>query len=588
MISAWVLRSLIAGVLVCGAAIAADRVAAWYRTPRRWIWVVAMAVSVVVPAVAYFAPGVMPAFGIEAARSAQFGQSVVVPLDANLAPVPLASAEDAFALPPVRWPVTAIAWLICTLALGAVVFAVTRRLRHLRVRAAASVIDGFAVRVTESFGPAVVGLRHPEIVVPRWIMDVPDADRHLMLSHEREHIDGGDQWLLAGAALGVVAMPWNVLLWWQYARLRFVVEADCDARVLARGADARAYGRTLLRAALPHPMSMLAPVWGAKGGELAQRIHAMTAPAPRSRTLRALPMVLVTAGLVAIACDVTQPDPAVRAESATSEATDALAEPTATLIGDTIGFFSLRSGHVRITGYTREQMPARVRLTQGGGKLRLVSESVVLRTVGDSVIELITPAVLRVEAAQYALVVEAIEIGTEVEIAGTAPLGFGSPQAGSARGPAPMLNFTKPHVPLESGAPVGFSDQSALVPDVVVAAPGTIELYSATSTPEWVRVTFGEGVSQITMKSGRVHTLSDGKKILEVETPATLKLSSDEYFVRFEPLRRGAILRAAAVNNLGARFRGQYPVPFVLCGTVGYATVRGADGGQDTAADCRR
>ena len=44
----------------------------------------------------------------------------------------------------------------------------------------------------------------------------------------------------------LVCTPWNVPLWWQFRRLRYAIEVDCDASVLRSGGDARQYGETLL------------------------------------------------------------------------------------------------------------------------------------------------------------------------------------------------------------------------------------------------------------------------------------------------------------------------------------------------------
>jgi lipopolysaccharide transport protein LptA len=44
----------------------------------------------------------------------------------------------------------------------------------------------------------------------------------------------------------LVAMPWNVPLWWQLRRLRFAIEVDCDARVLKSGHDVGIYGEALI------------------------------------------------------------------------------------------------------------------------------------------------------------------------------------------------------------------------------------------------------------------------------------------------------------------------------------------------------
>ncbi|UUZ52386.1 hypothetical protein LP419_22985 [Massilia sp. H-1] len=42
-----------------------------------------------------------------------------------------------------------------------------------------------------------------------------------------------DPQLLGLALLVLVAMPWNLPMWWQLRRLRHAIEVDCDARVLA-------------------------------------------------------------------------------------------------------------------------------------------------------------------------------------------------------------------------------------------------------------------------------------------------------------------------------------------------------------------
>jgi len=52
--------------------------------------------------------------------------------------------------------------------------------------------------------------------------------------------------LLAIAILLIVAMPWNLPLWWQLRRLRFAIEMDCDARVLKGGHDVSRYGEALI------------------------------------------------------------------------------------------------------------------------------------------------------------------------------------------------------------------------------------------------------------------------------------------------------------------------------------------------------
>jgi TonB family protein len=103
------------------------------------------------------------------------------------------------------------------------------------------------VLVSADTGPAVVGWIHGRIVVPEWV--VRDADpsvRRMILQHETEHIVAGDPRMLAFALVCVALVPWSPAAWWQLRRLRLAMEVDCDARVLARRADVRAYGELLL------------------------------------------------------------------------------------------------------------------------------------------------------------------------------------------------------------------------------------------------------------------------------------------------------------------------------------------------------
>src|SRR5581483_4580876 len=52
--------------------------------------------------------------------------------------------------------------------------------------------------------------------------------------------------LLMATQLMVAVAPWNLPLWWQLRRFRFVVEVDCDRRVLKKGLDPVTYGEALL------------------------------------------------------------------------------------------------------------------------------------------------------------------------------------------------------------------------------------------------------------------------------------------------------------------------------------------------------
>ncbi|HTP38100.1 MAG TPA: M56 family metallopeptidase [Steroidobacteraceae bacterium] len=107
-------------------------------------------------------------------------------------------------------------------------------------------VMGNEVLISQDTGPALLGALRPRIVVPRWYLEEPAATQVLIMQHEQQHISGRDPLLLWGAVLVVVALPWNLPLWWQLRRLRLAIELDCDARVLRAGADAGRYGEVLL------------------------------------------------------------------------------------------------------------------------------------------------------------------------------------------------------------------------------------------------------------------------------------------------------------------------------------------------------
>ncbi|HEX7240868.1 MAG TPA: M56 family metallopeptidase [Longimicrobiaceae bacterium] len=226
-------------------------------------------------------------------------------MDAATGPLAAAPAADAVAWWRDLSTVLGLAWLASSLAvLGAVAWTY-RRLRAVRAGSVPMELDGTAVRVAERTGPAVVGLLRPAVVVPRWTLDLPAEERSLILLHEREHVAHGDPWLLFLGTLAVAAMPWSLPLWWQHRRLRSATEADCDARVLARGANRRDYGRVLIRTAGCAPvLPLLGPAWGDSTSQLERRIMTMTAKRPTHRLLRSLPLLALAAGVIVAACDV--------------------------------------------------------------------------------------------------------------------------------------------------------------------------------------------------------------------------------------------------------------------------------------------
>ena len=303
MTAAWAVRAIAAALLLGVAAEGLERVAAWSRLPRRWSWATAMRLSLLLPFASLVAPTLIPARGFVPDDLLQTGSSVTtVPLarSPTVAAVPVLTAGEILQL---LWAGTSAAMLLA-LALGYV------RLRRVRDRADARVVDSVPVRVVERAGPAAVGLLHPTVLLPRWVMSLPPEERAVIVRHEGEHVRAGDPWLLAVSALAVAAMPWNPALWWQLRRLRLAVETDCDARVLAGGGiGAAQYGDVLIRGAQRGAFSaVLSPGWTGRASHLERRILTMTSTRPSHPLRLSLPIAGLSLAAVLAACAVTQPN----------------------------------------------------------------------------------------------------------------------------------------------------------------------------------------------------------------------------------------------------------------------------------------
>lgn len=198
------------------------------------------------------------------------------------------------------------AWLAASAILALSLLATQRRLRR-RLRVCASrIVDGEQVLVSSDFGPAVVGLVRPQIVLPEWALAMRETDRRVIVAHETEHRQAHDPLLAAVALIVAVALPWNAALWWQLRRLRLAIEIDCDRRVVSRhGHDPHAYGMLLLatRERASRVTPVMAMAMAAMRSGLGRRVEALVDGRPRAavRRLSALAAaVVLTAGIVSM------------------------------------------------------------------------------------------------------------------------------------------------------------------------------------------------------------------------------------------------------------------------------------------------
>jgi TonB family protein len=268
----WTLYVLVISALFGVGALLLERAARLLRGPGRWGWIVALVGSVLVPFWSLF----------------------------DVTPAPAVTGFPVLSLPGltvggssgVTFDVTGYAAGVWAVLSGIVLILLASSFVALR-RAARGweerVCEETPVWVSETLGPAVLGLTRQRIVVPRWVLTLPEESRRLLLLHEREHARAGDARLVVLAYLAAVAFPWNPVVWWQVGRLRHAIEMDCDARVLRRGGSIRSYGALLLtvggrRSGQP----LLAAAFGERSTRLEQRIRTLLEHTNPRRCLRGL------------------------------------------------------------------------------------------------------------------------------------------------------------------------------------------------------------------------------------------------------------------------------------------------------------
>lgn len=113
-------------------------------------------------------------------------------------------------------------------------------------------------------GPLLLGVWRARLVLPRsFRRDYDQAERRLVLAHERIHAERGD--LLANAACALLqCLAWcNPLIHVAAARFRLDQELSCDETVLRRHGQAGTYAKAMLKTQLAAQGLPLACQWQA-------------------------------------------------------------------------------------------------------------------------------------------------------------------------------------------------------------------------------------------------------------------------------------------------------------------------------------
>lgn len=198
--------------------------------------------------------------------------------------------------------------------------------------------------ISPSVGPATLGLVSPRIVIPHWSTELPTEELDLILTHESEHVRTRDPLLLAAGLLGVVACPWNPVVWWQIRRLKGAIEVDCDRRVLRRGVAADQYGQLLVRLGMRGTTAPFAlPTIGGPISQLERRLKIMLKSRQGGSLTAAIAAMAAGVMLVAGACTTDAPVGANMAVQNQSPAAEA-ARP------EVVPIWIDRSGQVHVNG----------------------------------------------------------------------------------------------------------------------------------------------------------------------------------------------------------------------------------------------
>jgi len=244
----WMLYVMFVSVCLGGAALAAEHAERIRRGSTRWLWIVSITASLVIPATIASVSIQLPRISNIVSPAAS--QKIVVLRQKTVTALSpsvwvgadmrrISSKPSVDTLLRRTWETASSGLLLMLLASGAHLYWRKRQWER-------GAMAGAAVYLTHNVGPAVVGLLRPRIAVPRWLVGSPLATQQAVIAHERAHLEGHDAQLFTFALFLLVCMPWNLPLWWQLRRLRYAIEVDCDVRVLREGGDATTYGEILL------------------------------------------------------------------------------------------------------------------------------------------------------------------------------------------------------------------------------------------------------------------------------------------------------------------------------------------------------
>ena len=310
MIAYGMLYAAAVGLPILLAAIACSAALRRYGRPERGVWLGALGLALTLP-VAFLinafgglspkASGTLAEAGMPVAVAETIPESGVLGLPA----VVVVSIEPSgLGLD----GVLLIAWLLVSVILTLRWAVAAIRLARVGSSWRAGMVDGVRVWLTSDLGPAVSGVLRTRILVPSWLVSLPEEQRSLVLLHEKEHVLARDPVLMAVSRIARIMAPWNPVVWLLSSRLLQAVELDCDRRVLGRRPDIGTYGDTLLTVSARDSSPLVAAAAFAESEvPLRKRIIAMTTPPRTVSVLGVLTVLALGVVLLIGSCEVPVP-----------------------------------------------------------------------------------------------------------------------------------------------------------------------------------------------------------------------------------------------------------------------------------------
>ena len=296
----WMSYAALVGGIIAAAALALERLAAATGRQRRIVWLAALTLAVLIPLTGGVRKPSAPA-PVAVGDPAEMTSPLPEARRTIVRQLPLPMNRDTTRTANMVWAAGSAATLVALATLLTVVARARRRWPRQQV-------DGTDVHVSRRFGPALVGVITPDIVLPRWVLGLQPAARSAIIRHEAEHARARDHLALLYAGLVLAAFPWSPAIWWMCRRLRAAVEIDCDQRVIASGIGVADYGTVLLEAgSLSQTRRGLALAMGKPKSLLERRLRTMSEKRKKVKAVHAALLGATSLVALGIACDVTAP-----------------------------------------------------------------------------------------------------------------------------------------------------------------------------------------------------------------------------------------------------------------------------------------